>query len=45
MGLSKHGSKKKERKKEGEDVYSQATKNIAREKTGRFHMEKGTEVL
>jgi len=45
MGLSKHESRKKERKKGGGDVYSQTIQNIAREEASGSHIRKGTEVL
>jgi len=45
MGVSKHCSREREKKKREGSAYGQATKDIAREETGMSHMRKSTGIL
>ena len=45
MGVFKHKSRKREESKEEGSMCGQATKGMAREEAGMFHMGKGTGVL
>jgi len=45
MEVSKYRSRKKKKKRGSGSVCGQATKGIAREKAGAFHIGKGTGVL